>query len=250
MFVLRVFFGARAIFGAALFFVSRFGFAAVFFFAGMADLQRGVCALRVEQATVGARGVDSYPFSVGGTAAQAVALRDMGVDFLVGYLGVISPMRLGGALAAGLAFMPVTVAGEFFDGPADEVAQLKALGIPPGVTVWLDLEGQKSFGWPALDLIEKINAWADAIRSAGYEAGLYVGVPQPLTSDELWSLRVTRYWRGQGSIRDRHNRLAEPTKCGWCMTQMYPAVRRAGIDVDFDIIGQDYLRRVPSWVRA
>jgi hypothetical protein len=79
-------------------------------------------------------------------------------------------------------------------------------------------------------------------------AGGYFGSPQPLTSDEMWHLKLKRYWRGQGSIRDRHNQLAEPTKCGWCVTQMFPSVVRGGVLVDIDVIGQDYLRRVPNWV--
>src|SRR5205085_2786401 len=132
--------------------------------------------------------------------------------FFVGYLGVINAARVKYILDAGMAFMPVTLAGEYNDGPADEIGQIKALGLPPGCTVWLDLEGMAAFKTKPAELIAKINAWADAITAAGYMPGLYVGVPQPLTSDELWSLRVKRYWRGQGSIRDRSNALAEPTK--------------------------------------
>ncbi len=198
-------------------------------------------------AEIGAHVVDSLPFSQGGTPTQAAALRADGVRCVVGYLGVINPARLALLLAAGLAFMPVTLAARY-DGPA-AVAQCQALGLPPGVTVWLDLEGQSAFKTEPTELIARINAWADAIRAAGFMAGLYVGVPQPLTSAELWSLHVERYWHGQGSVRDRHDALAEPA-CGWCMTQMFPQHVRDGVLVDDDMIGQDYRGRVPSWAIA
>lgn len=203
--------------------------------------------MKAQKATVGARGVDSYPYSVGGTASQACALKASGVDFFVGYLGVISKERVENLLSAGLAFMPVTVADQY-DG-AKSVAQCKALGLPAGVTVWLDLEGNIAFRTPPQELIAKINAWADAVKAAGYEPGIYVGSPQPLTSAELWSLRVVRYWNALSREQDRTGALAEP-KCGWCMWQMHPSLmwRDSGVYVDVNMIGQDFLNRLPTWV--
>lgn len=201
--------------------------------------------MKTELARVGARVVDSFPFSLAGGAPQARALKAAGVDGLVGYLGSMSAARVGHLLDAGLSFMPVTIAGEYRDGADDEIRQLKALDLPAGCTVWLDLEAEKA---DAAIVIGQINAWAKAIAGAGYQPGLYVGVPQPLTSDELWSLSTVRYWRGMGSTRDRKNALAEPARCGWCMTQVYPTQIAGGVKVDFNIIGQDYLGRVPSWV--
>jgi hypothetical protein len=116
--------------------------------------------------------------------------------------------------------------------------------------VWLDLEGMHAFKANPVELIAKINTWANAIASAGYMPGLYVGVPQPLTSDELWNLRVSRYWRGQGSVRDRNNALAEPTGCGWCMWQAWPSKHRGGVWVDDNLVTADYRSRVPTWCVA
>lgn len=203
--------------------------------------------MRSEKAPVGAVVVDSLPFSMGGTPAQAAALKARGVSALVGYLGVITPARVAMVLDAGMAFIPVTLAGEYDDGPNDELAQLKALGIPSGATVFLDLEGMKAFKSDPVQLAAKIDAWAMAILAAGYIPGLYVGVPQPFTSQELWSLKVQRYWRGQGSVRDRKNDLAEPSGCGWCMTQMFPSVTWGNVLVDANMVGQDYRGRVPTW---
>ncbi len=200
-------------------------------------------------AAIGASVVDSLPFSQAGTAAQAKALKASGVDAVAGYIGLFTKERLAAVLASGMAFLPVTLAGEYDDGAGDEIVQLKALSIPSGTTVFLDLEGLAAFKSDPVVLAGKINVWAQAILAAGYIPGLYVGVPQPFTSAELWALKVQRYWRGQGSIRDRNDALAEPTG-GWCMTQVYPSYTRGGVWVDSNMVGQDYRMRVPTWVVA
>jgi hypothetical protein len=204
-----------------------------------------------ELARVTARGADSLPYSQGGAASQAQAMKDDGFTFFVGYLGAINKSRILTLLALGMAFMPVTFGGAYVNGATDEIAQLQALGIPPGTSVWLDMEGLNAFHTEPTKLISMINMWADGIAAAGYMPCLYVGVPQPLTSAELYALRVVRYWKGQGSARDRFNNLVEP-KCGWCMTQMWPSVivghAPNGVLVDGNMIGQDYQQRVPTWV--
>ncbi len=206
--------------------------------------------MKAAQAPVGAVVVDSLPFSQGGTAAQAKALKAAGVSALAGYLGAMNAVRLGYLLAAGLAYVPVTFAGEYNDGPADEIAQLKALGVPGGTTVFLDLEGKAAHDSDPVALAAKIDDWAMKIAAAGYIPGLYVGVPQPFTSQELWSLKVQRYWRGQGSVRDRNNALAEPSGCGWCMTQMWPSHTRGDTWVDSNMVGHDYRGRALTWAAA
>lgn len=202
--------------------------------------------MRAKLAEVGARGFDSWSFSSSGTMLQADAMRAAGMEFFVGYLGAVTPERLGHVLSAGMAFMPVTFGGAYDGGKA--VAQVEALGLPQGVTVWLDLEGEAAMNPTDDQLIAKVNAWASAVDSAGYEPGLYVGSPQPFSSDELWSLKVRRYWNALSSERDREGRLAEP-RCGWAMYQMYPSVawRGTGILVDVDVISADYLKRLPTW---
>jgi hypothetical protein len=203
--------------------------------------------MRSEASFVGARGVDSYPFSVGGLAQQAIDLKKSGIDFFVGYLGTINVQRLKYVLDAGLAFMPVTLAAAY--NGKNAVSQCAGLGLPKGCTVWLDVEGKPAYDTPAPDLMRKINDWANDVASAGYQPGVYVGAPQPLTSQELYSLRVVRYWKGIGRTVDKQGALAEPS-CGWCMHQMHPSVHWAGVFVDVNIIGQDYKSRLPTWVRA
>lgn len=203
--------------------------------------------MRTEKAFVGAVCLDSLPFSQSGTAAQAKAMRAAGADAIYGYLGVISPERVQFALAAGLAFMPVSLAGRF-DGPTT-VQQLKALNIPPGVTTCFDVEGLDAFHADPIAYAAKLNAGYDAVNAGGWTSGAYFGSPQPFTSAEMYALHCQHYWRGQGRIVDRHNALAEPT-CGWQVYQMFPSVTRGGVLVDIDVVGQDYRGRVPNWMVA
>lgn len=198
----------------------------------------------VEKAQVGAHCCDSYPWSDGGTLEQAQALAADGVKCLFGYLGDVTPTRLGFVLSAGMAFIPVTFANRF-DG-AQAVVQMRALGLPTDTTVFLDYEN------PQVDVdavTSSMKNWAAPVVAGGFMPGLYVGSPQLHTSAELFALPFTRYWKGQGSTRDRFGALAEP-KCGWCVTQMWPQHVRDGVLVDDDMIGQDYYGRVPNWVRA
>jgi hypothetical protein len=211
--------------------------------------------MKVENAFVGARVVDSLPFSQAGTAAQAAALKASGVDGFIGYLGAVTRERLAIVLAAGLGFMPVSLAGEYEDGADDEVAQLKALGIPSGVTVWLDLEGLKAWKSDPAQLIAKLTAWAQKIAAGGWLPGLYVGAPQPLTSRELYVLPFVRYWWGLGKPIDRHGALVYPD-CGWCMIQQWHGEpngmmwKDTGVFVDTNGVQRDHKNRPPTWLIA
>jgi hypothetical protein len=219
--------------------------------------------VRVVQAFPGARVVDSLAFSQGGTLAQAKALKASGVEGFVGYLGAMNAARLGYVLEAGLSFQPVTFAGEYKDGAADEIAQLKALGIPRGASVWLDLEGLGAWNTPVGELARLINAWAVDVASAGWMPTLYVGAPQPFDGAQLYGLRVVRYWLGQGRCVGRDGLDAYP-KCGWCMRQDWhnnPDLARynlkggmlwkdTGVFVDTSAIQADHMGRLPSWVVA
>jgi hypothetical protein len=193
-----------------------------------------------QDAFIGARGTDSVTL-LGPTSAAA--LKGLGFDFAIQYLGTVNAGVVQAILDAGLAFMPVTYADRFNGQQAAE--QCAALGLPAGVTVWLDLEGIGP-GLTPEAVIAQVNAWAKAISDGGYMPGLYVGAGDKLTSQELYALSVVRYWKGQSRLLDRNGALSEPS-CGWCMTQLYPHVGRGGVDVDIDVIGSDYRNRVPLW---
>ncbi len=211
--------------------------------------------MKVERVPVGSRLVDSYPYSGGGTPEQARRLKASGVDGLIGYLGRMTAPRLEGVLDAGLGFMPVTVANEFYDGPADEIAQLRALGYPAGGTVWLDIEGPRIWDHGKKDPAEVMRllaGWANPVNDAGWLAGIYVGAPQPLTGKELYSLPFVRYWLGIGRCRDRNGDDAYPS-CGWCIRQDWHGQklgmlwRDSGVFVDTNSVQCDHRGRLPTW---
>lgn len=192
----------------------------------------------------GSKGVDC---DTALTSQVAISLKSRGLDFVVRYLGSVSTMEISGILQAGLGLELVTFAHSpgwmpsatlgAQDGERD-VLQLKALGIPEEMVVWIDLEGS---GGDAADTAAWVNARAKAIVNAGYVAGLYIGDRCVLDAAQLYSLpNITRYWRGfnQG--------IPEP-QCGFCQFQIFPANQTlAGVLVDFDFTQSDYDGRVPS----
>lgn len=227
--------------------------------------------MKTEKAFVGAVVLDSWGFSQSGTLQQARDMKATGVDGFVGYLGLMNTTRLSYLLDSGLAFMPVTLAADAFDG-AKIVDRCKALGLSSQCTVWMDFEGPGVYNSgkaDALALKQKTNASLIRTRDADFMPGIYVGAPQPFTSEELYSLTAVRYWQGIGQCRDRNGALAEPN-CGWCMRQAYHGIRdgmgmmwrdldpsklqrewkNTTVFVDPNMIGADYRGRLPNWVVA
>lgn len=194
---------------------------------------------------VGARGIDSEPWSHVGDTTHAQGLISSGIDFVALYLGAVTPSVIQRVTDAGLGYLPVCYANAINGATpgASTVSQLTALGIPPGVTVFLDIEGASTLIDPA-GLIDKINAWCDVVSSNGFIPGVYVGSPQPFTSAELYGLKVQRYWRAPSRVVDRNGALAEP-QCGWCLFQAWPSVSWADVWSDVDFAYQDYRGRVP-----
>lgn len=190
--------------------------------------------------------IDSLPFSemrgLPSLTRAAQALRSDGVDGVALYLGVASPEHVTACHAAGLYVLGVTLAGRY-DG-ALAASQAHALGLSQGTCVFLDVEGKTAYETPAAAMIAQIKAWAQHVAAAGFTPGLYLGAPQPLTSQEAYELPVQRYWQGQGSMRDRTGALVEP-RCGWCMRQAYPSRVRGGILVDGNQVQKDFFGRLP-----
>jgi len=88
------------------------------------------------------------------------------------------------------------------------------IGVPPGVTVWCDLEGVAP-GAPANAVIDFCNRWHSKVAAAGYVPGLYVGYGARLNADQLYrSLRFTHYWRAYNLDADQ-----TPSTRGFQMAQ-------------------------------
>lgn len=215
--------------------------------------------MQVVKAFPGARGFDSLGFSQVGKADQA---NEMAKDFefYVGYLGAMNAARLGYILDAGMGFMPVTFGGGYKK-PAVSLIQMNALSMPAGVTVWADMEGLDVWNTPWAQVASEVEAWAAAMNGAGYEAGLYVGAPQPGTGKQLYSLKgITKYWLGQGRCIGKDGLDAYPD-CGWCMRQDWhnnPNAaqgvkggmlwKQTGVLIDTNSIQADHKGRLPNWV--
>lgn len=202
------------------------------------------------QATPDVLVVDSLPYSMGGTAKIAAALAAEGVKAIIGYLGALNAARVGFAIDAGMQVGLVTFGTtvEHFSGGA-AVAQAKALGYPPGATIFLDMEGLAIFHTDVHTLANAVDTWGEIVHDNGFNDGLYGGVPQPFTGPELYARHQSVYWHGQGQVRDRYNNFADP-ECGWSMVQKYPSLLRGGIKVDDNTIKADNLGRLPFFAAA
>jgi len=166
-------------------------------------------------------------------------LRSNNISWRAGYIDHVTPAELAAQMAARIAFAPVTYALQL--DPLHIVLRLAQLGIPAGVTMWLDVERVSQALSPA-DTIAKINAAAAALQHAGFLAGLYVGAGTPLGELALYeSLSVTRYWHSLSDVPNVAQR-------GYCMRQIRPNdVLVKTIDVDVDIVEPDYKGNLPTF---
>jgi len=112
-------------------------------------------------------------------------------------------------LNSGLALMPVQhvarpgwspkkALGSIYGRNA--AAHVREIGFPPGVNVWLDLEGVKSPSSHAT-VIEYCNAWIAEVEFAGFVPGVYIGARAILTGEEIfWRLRARHFWKSGSRV--------------------------------------------------
>ena len=153
-------------------------------------------------------------------------------------------------LGAGLALMPVqhVEAGEWMPSGAlgatyggNAASFVAAIGFPPGVNVWLDLESVSTAA-SAADVTAYCNAWFDAVAAAGFTPGIYVGWQPMLTNEQLYnSLKFKHYWGA-------YNVDAVIPVRGWQLKQS-PATRQiAGVDHDVNVTHVDGLGGQVLWL--
>ncbi len=208
---------------------------------------------KVQAATAGACGFDADTVLTAGSAQQLVAL---GYRFCVRYLSRgdespddLSSQEAAAILGAGLALMPVqhvrspgwSPSGDLGqqDGAA-AAANAVAVGFPPAVNVWCDVEGAAS-GTEAQAVIDYCQAWFDAVSGAGFLPGIYVGAQVVLTGQQLFDLPFQHFWRSQSSVPDVPNR-------GYQLIQLFPSVTAAGIGIDVDVAQTDELGGQAQWL--
>ncbi len=153
-------------------------------------------------------------------------------------------------LNAGLALMPVQhvrAAGWMPSeslGTQDGTAaadNASGVGFPPGVNVWLDLEGVSSSA-TAQDVIDHCNAWYAVVEQAGYVPGIYVGSSAILTGQQLFSeLSFQHYWRSQSNVPNIPQR-------GYQLIQLFPTVTVNGVGIDIDVTQGDFMGGAAQWL--
>ena len=130
--------------------------------------------MKAKLATIPAFGIDTV-LELSSTDCRFLVRE--GFHFVVRYLGMLTPDELKRVMCSGLALMPVTTSRGAGWTPSMQLgatdgqlaaSRLADLSMPKGVTVWLDLEGCAG---PAEKTADWINAWSQAVITAGYQAG-------------------------------------------------------------------------------
>lgn len=169
----------------------------------------------------------------------------------VRYHDNLTAPEIGWILAAGWGLMTVGVARQdAMRSPSaglgardglTAVRNLKALGIPQGVTNWLDVEG--TVGCTADAVAAYVNG-ADSVIRIWTESGMYDGWADPLSAAALYQrLTVKRYWASSPST------LA-PAVRGFGMVQLVENIVLAGVQVDVDEHRVDLVGDSCHWLIA
>ena len=199
---------------------------------------------KVQGATAGVCGFDADTVLTAGLAQQFFAL---GYRFCVRYVSRstdsptdLSSQEAGDILGSGLALMAVqhvrspgwSPTGELGqqDGAA-AAANAGAVGFPPAVNVWCDLEGVVA-GTAAQAVIDYCQAWFDAVAAGGFLPGLYVGASAILTGQQLLDLPFQHYWQSQSQVPDIPDR-------GYQLIQLFPSLTVNGVGIDLDVVQTD-----------
>jgi hypothetical protein len=215
--------------------------------------------LTVQTAAPGLRGFDTATVL---TAADATSFAAAGFRYAIRYVSRTTPEAAAdlsaaeatAILQAGLALMAVQHCEAEGWTPSEQLgtaygqaaaANAAAAGLLPGVNLWLDLEGVAS-DTAAQIVVAYCNAWYDAVAAAGYLPGLYVGVGQVLTGEQLYyDLKFQYYWTPPSQY--------VPTIAvrGSCLRQTINAgFELDGIAYDEDMTIADTRGHTPVWLVA
>ena len=184
-------------------------------------------------ARVRAIGVDTIQI-MSETFLSVLRSVDPAVEYVGRYIDTLTTDEVARVHAAGYAILPFTYANEF--DPAPRLQKLAALGCPPGVTTFLDIEGVNL--QPA-DTMARANVWAKAFQGAKLDPGGYVGAGAGLSAAQWSSLVIDRYMRSCSAV-------PEPSE-GFCVLQLFePDIMLGeGLEVDYEVVQRDFERRVP-----
>ncbi len=196
------------------------------------------------------------------TASSAAGFVDAGFDFAVRYVprnfvatpgnaqGNLTTSEAEAILGAGLALMvvqhvasagwtPSQSLGDSYGSYA--VANAQEIGLPPGMILWVDLEGVAS-GTPASTTTAYCQAWADQVSAAGYVPGVYIGANTGLSASEIEALPFDYYWQSGSSVPALN-------QTGYCMVQSISSSYIVdGVAYDLDVVQTDLDGKTPVWL--
>jgi hypothetical protein len=198
----------------------------------------------VEPASPGARGFDTDTVL---TIDTAGAFASDGFRFAIRYLTRDGPeqesdLTSGEALTilqAGLALMAVQHVAPAGWVPSAELgleqgrwaaANAVSVGLPPGVSIWLDLEGVAN-DTPAGAVMAYCDCWYEIVSAAGYLPGLYVGAEAGLDADQISATRFEHFWKAGSDV-------PVPAQ-GYCMAQRIGGQTVDGVSYDGDLVLDD-----------
>jgi hypothetical protein len=119
------------------------------------------------------------------------------------------------------------------------------IGFPPGINVWLDLEGVRS-GTSASNVIAYCNNWFDEVAAKNYVPGIYVGADAILTDTQLANLKFEHYWKSGSIVPSIPGR-------GYQLIQTIPnpplGELRHGIHIDLDKTQTDSQKDQVLWLK-
>lgn len=173
----------------------------------------------------GYRAIGRYCQDLSASELEVLTSAGLGVFFILE--GLAHDTRPTGALGGNIA--------------TQGVGRLRGFGVPPGVTVAGDIEGE---GRLPSDWIDFCNGEASVTASLGCLPCGYFGEGVGLSGIEIYRTAFTRYWQGGSRVVDRHGFIAEPAS-GWCVLQGRPfdIKRPDGLAIDVDVLWQDYRGR-------
>lgn len=219
--------------------------------------------MSVNPVTSGAPSVQPAPDNSLGFDADSIisqstaqAFASQGYRFCVRYLslqastapGDLTAAEAQAILAGGLALMPVQHVLEPGWTPsaqlgeehgANAAAQALAIGVPPQVNLWLDLEGVSAGAAPQ-DVIAYCTSWFQEVSLKDYLPGLYVGANCGLDGQQLYNLPFQHYWHSESTVP------AIPGR-GYQMLQRAQSGTVNGLSIDVDTTMVDQLGGVPQW---
>lgn len=187
------------------------------------------------------------------TGAQYAEFKSNGYEAVIRYIprkaslvaGNLTAPEIAAILGAGLSlgvvqhvaspgWEPSAELGEIYGQYAAEYCG--QIGLPKGITVWLDLEEVA----PNEDVDGYCRAWFKAVEVAGYLGGLYVGYNCGLSDQQLYDLPTKSYWKAYNCDQ------SIPTR-GWQITQ-HTQKTLNGIAYDPNTVAADNLGDLPIWL--